>query len=84
MYQPDRKPANLTQEQRTALYHRQGPDWGTIAAVAVTLATGTILALALWWALGCLQMGQAWRSGADTTVERVVDRLVELANPAGT
>lgn len=26
----------------------------------------------LWWALGCLQMGQAWRNGADTTVERVV------------
>src|SRR3546814_18405887 len=26
----------------------------------------------LWWALGCLQMGQAWRSGADTTVQRVV------------
>lgn len=26
----------------------------------------------LWWALGCLQMGAAWRSGADTTVERVV------------
>jgi aminoglycoside phosphotransferase (APT) family kinase protein len=26
----------------------------------------------LWWSLGCLQMGQAWRSGADTTVERVV------------
>src|SRR3546814_20284423 len=26
----------------------------------------------LWWALGCLQMGQAWRSGTDTTVERVV------------
>lgn len=26
----------------------------------------------LWWALGCLQMGQAWRSGADPTVERVV------------
>ena len=52
MYQPDRKPANLTQEQRTVLHHRQGPDWGTIAAVAVTLATGTILALALWWALG--------------------------------
>lgn len=26
----------------------------------------------LWWAIGCLQMGQAWRSGADTTVERVV------------
>lgn len=26
----------------------------------------------LWWALGCLQMGQAWRSGADRTVERVV------------
>src|SRR5690606_11179455 len=26
----------------------------------------------LWWALGCLQMGQAWRTGADTTVERVV------------
>jgi aminoglycoside phosphotransferase (APT) family kinase protein len=26
----------------------------------------------LWWALGCLQMGEAWRSGADTTVERVV------------
>lgn len=26
----------------------------------------------LWWALGCLQMGQAWRSGADKTVERVV------------
>jgi aminoglycoside phosphotransferase (APT) family kinase protein len=26
----------------------------------------------LWWALGCLQMGQAWRSGADTSVERVV------------
>ncbi|MDO9367179.1 MAG: phosphotransferase family protein, partial [Sphingopyxis sp.] len=26
----------------------------------------------LWWALGCLQMGAAWRSGADPTVERVV------------
>lgn len=26
----------------------------------------------LWWALGCLQMGEAWRSGADATVERVV------------
>lgn len=26
----------------------------------------------LWWALGCLQMGRAWRSGADTTVERIV------------
>jgi aminoglycoside phosphotransferase (APT) family kinase protein len=26
----------------------------------------------LWWALGCLQMGAAWRSGADTAVERVV------------
>src|SRR3546814_17525491 len=26
----------------------------------------------LWWALGCLQMGLAWRSGADTSVERVV------------
>lgn len=26
----------------------------------------------LWWALGCLDMGQAWRSGADRTVERVV------------
>ncbi len=26
----------------------------------------------LWWALGCLQMGQVWRTGADTTVERVV------------
>ena len=26
----------------------------------------------MWWALGCLQMGQAWRSGAETTVERVV------------
>jgi aminoglycoside phosphotransferase (APT) family kinase protein len=26
----------------------------------------------LWWALGCLQMGAAWRSGADATVERVV------------
>src|SRR3546814_3684959 len=26
----------------------------------------------LWWALGCLQMGQAWRSGADTNVRPVV------------
>ncbi|MBA3940796.1 MAG: phosphotransferase family protein [Sphingopyxis sp.] len=26
----------------------------------------------LWWALGCLQMGQAWRNGSDPTVERVV------------
>jgi len=26
----------------------------------------------LWWALGCLQMGQMWRNGADRTVERVV------------
>lgn len=26
----------------------------------------------LWWALGCLQMGTAWRSGADRMVERVV------------
>lgn len=26
----------------------------------------------LWWALGCLQMGEAWRNGSDRTVERVV------------
>jgi aminoglycoside phosphotransferase (APT) family kinase protein len=26
----------------------------------------------LWWGLGCLQMGQMWRNGADPTVERVV------------
>src|SRR3546814_18400425 len=26
----------------------------------------------LRWALGCLQMGQEWRSGADKTVARVV------------
>jgi len=26
----------------------------------------------LWWALGCIRMGNAWRSGADTSVERVV------------
>ena len=26
----------------------------------------------LWWALGCLQMGQMWRSGADRSLERVV------------
>ena len=26
----------------------------------------------LWWALGCLQMGALWRSGADSTVERLV------------
>lgn len=26
----------------------------------------------LWWTLGCLQMGQMWRNGADPTVERVV------------
>ena len=49
----------------------------------------------LWWALGCLQMGQMWRSGADKTVERVVIgrrtaeqeldlvRLLEEEAPAG-
>ena len=26
----------------------------------------------VWWALGCLQMGAYWRSGADRSVERVV------------
>ena len=26
----------------------------------------------VWWAVGCLQMGVAWRSGSDRTVERVV------------
>lgn len=26
----------------------------------------------LWWMIGCLDMGQAWRTGADRTVERVV------------
>ena len=26
----------------------------------------------VWWALGCLAMGQAWRSGADRSLERVV------------
>ncbi len=26
----------------------------------------------VWWALGCLSMGQAWRSGADRSLERVV------------
>jgi aminoglycoside phosphotransferase (APT) family kinase protein len=26
----------------------------------------------LWWALGCLQMGEIWRSGADPSLERAV------------
>ncbi len=26
----------------------------------------------VWWALGCLAMGQTWRSGADRSLERVV------------
>lgn len=26
----------------------------------------------VWWALGCLEMGRAWRSGADRSLERVV------------
>jgi aminoglycoside phosphotransferase (APT) family kinase protein len=26
----------------------------------------------LWWALGCLQMAEVWRSGADRSLERVV------------
>ena len=26
----------------------------------------------VWWALGCLTMGQTWRSGADRSLERVV------------
>ncbi len=26
----------------------------------------------VWWALGCLGMGKAWRSGADRSLERVV------------
>ena len=26
----------------------------------------------VWWALGCLNMGQTWRSGADRSLERVV------------
>jgi aminoglycoside phosphotransferase (APT) family kinase protein len=26
----------------------------------------------VWWALGCLAMGKAWRSGADRSLERVV------------
>ena len=26
----------------------------------------------VWWALGCLGMGQTWRSGADRSLERVV------------
>ena len=26
----------------------------------------------VWWALGCLQMGAYWRSGADRSIERVV------------
>ena len=26
----------------------------------------------VWWALGCLSMGQAWRSGTDRSLERVV------------
>lgn len=26
----------------------------------------------VWWALGCLSMGQAWRSGSDRSIERVV------------
>ena len=25
-----------------------------------------------WWALGCLQMGEMWRSGVDRSLERVV------------
>ena len=29
----------------------------------------------LWWALGCLQMGAAWRSGADRTVERKLNLI---------
>ncbi|MEO0033768.1 MAG: hypothetical protein RIS94_3526 [Pseudomonadota bacterium] len=26
----------------------------------------------VWWALGCLQMGRAWRDGSDRSLERVV------------
>lgn len=26
----------------------------------------------VWWAMGCLEMGKAWRSGADRSLERVV------------
>lgn len=26
----------------------------------------------LWWAIGCLQMGAYWRSGADSSIERAV------------
>lgn len=26
----------------------------------------------VWWALGCLEMGRAWRAGSDRSVERVV------------
>lgn len=26
----------------------------------------------VWWALGCLEMGKAWRSGTDRSLERVV------------
>lgn len=26
----------------------------------------------VWWALGCLEMGKAWRSGSDRSLERVV------------
>ena len=26
----------------------------------------------LWWALGCLHMGEIWRNGTDTSLERVV------------
>ncbi|WBY16778.1 phosphotransferase [Erythrobacteraceae bacterium WH01K] len=26
----------------------------------------------VWWALGCLRMGETWRSGADRTLERAV------------
>ena len=57
---------------------------GTVAALtaAYTAAGGAafeparfrfwLIYRTLWWALGCLQMGQMWRSGADRSLERVV------------
>lgn len=64
----DRQGFGLTDVDRLAkAYEAAGGDAFDPARFRFWLVYRTV-----WWALGCLSMGQSWRSGTDRSLERVV------------
>jgi aminoglycoside phosphotransferase (APT) family kinase protein len=64
----DRQGLGLTQvEDLARAYEAAGGERFDPARFRFWLVYRTV-----WWALGCLEMGHAWRTGADRSLERVV------------